>query len=100
MYVIKFRSSRVKKDFKELIKKISLKKKNTLRDTLENNPYPSATHGNILNKIEQKRDLFCYELTGGDRILFLVLESPEKYVLIIFAGNHDDEIRFLKKRSK
>lgn len=98
MYEIKFLSSKVKKSFKKLLQKISKGGRQKLKDMLENNPYPSKTYGSTLNKIEQKRDVFCYELTGGDRILFFVYEKPAKYVEIIFAGNDDEEIRFLKRR--
>ena|SRR6266700_6627974 len=100
MYDIKFASARTKRDFKKLIKKISPKLKDKLRDTLTNNPYPSRTHGTTLNKVEKKRNVYCYPLTGGDRILFLIYEEPKKYIEILFSGNDDEEIRFLKRLSE
>ncbi len=99
MYEIKVEKSKVKKSLKRLLKKVSPDVRNRLRDTLQNDPYPSSTHGNKLNKIEKKRSVYCYPLTGGDRILFLIYESPKKYIEIIFAGNDDEEIRFLRKKT-
>ena len=68
MYEIKFESARVKRDFKKLLKKLSKDVKDRLRDTLEKNPYPSQTHGATLNKVTKKRDVYCYPVTGGDRV--------------------------------
>ena len=98
MYEVKFESARVKRNFKKLLKKVSPEVRKRLRDTLENNLYPNPSHGSLLNKVEKKRDVYCYPLTGGDRILFLIYEIPKKFVEILFAGNDDDEIRFLRSR--
>ncbi len=103
MYEIRFRGSKVKKQFLKLKQKLSLNVKKRLREALENNPYPSPTYGSIRNvstKIEKKGSLYCYEVTGGDRILFDIIENPLKVVLIYFAGDDDGEIRYLKKFAK
>lgn len=103
MYEIRFNGSRVKKQFKKLMQQLSDRVKTRLKEALENNPYPSPTYGsnrNVSTKIEKKGKIYCYEVTGGDRILFDIYEKPIKAVLILFAGNDDEEQRFLKKYVK
>lgn len=102
MYEIRFKGSKAKKDFKKLKEKLSVQVKATLRDILENNPYPTPTHGTELNKVVKKGKLFCYEVSGGNRVLFDIVEIEEnkKAVLIYFAGNDDGEIRYLKQYAK
>lgn len=100
MYEIRFKGSKTEKNFKQLLKKLSPQVKSRLKDTLENNPYPSATHGTSLNKVERKGMLYGYEVSGGDRILYDVFETPLKAVLIHYAGDDDGEIRYLKSFAK
>lgn len=103
MYEIRFNGSKVKKQFKKLIQKLSDGVRSRLKDALENNPYPSPTYGsnrNVPTKIEKKGKIYCYEVTGGDRILFDIYEKPTKAVFILFAGNDDEEQRFLKEHAK
>lgn len=103
MYEIRFNGSKVKKQFKKLMQKLSDKVKTRLKEALENNPYPSPTYGssrNVPTKIEKKGKIYCYEVTGSNRILFDIYEKPIKAVLILFAGNDDEEQRFLKKHAK
>lgn len=102
MYEARFKGSKAKKDFKKLKEKLSKKLRTTLRNILENNPYPTPTHGLSLNKVVKKGKLFCYETGGGDRILFdiIEIERAKKAVLIHYSGNHDGEIAYLKKHSK
>jgi len=103
MYEIRFNGSKVQKQFKKLMQKLSDEVKARLKKALENNPYPSPTYGsnrNVATKIEKKGRIYCYEVTGGDRILFDIYEKPIKAVLILFAGGDDKEQRFLKKHAK
>lgn len=99
MYEIRYRGARAKKNFKQLLKGFSEEVKKRLRNTLENNPYPTSTHGTSLNKVERKGQLYCYPMSGGDRILYdiIELENDQKIVLIHYSGNDDGEIRYLKK---
>lgn len=102
MYEIRFKGSRVQKQFKRLLEKHSSDVKRRLRTALLSQPYPSPTYGRstILSaKIEKKGPFFCYEISGGDRILYDIVEEPIKAVIIHFAGNHDGEIRFLRKNA-
>jgi len=103
MYDIRFNGSKVQKQFNKLKQKLSDRVKARMREALENNPYPSPTYRsnrNVATKIEKKGKIYCYEVTGGDRILFDIYEKPIKAVLILFAGNDDEEQRFLKKHAK
>lgn len=101
MYEIRFKGSKSKKDFKKLLSILSKKVKARIKNTLQNNPYPTTTHGAILNKIERKGQLYCYPASGGNRILYdIILVNNKKVVLVHFSGNDDGEIRYLKKYSK
>ncbi len=103
MYEIRFKGRKVKKQFIKLKQKLSRKLIKRMRDALENNPYPSPTYGinrKVPTKIEKKGSLYCYEVTGGDRILYDIIENPIKAVLMYYAGNHDGEIRYLKRYAK
>lgn len=95
MYEIRFASAKVQKNCKKLLKKLSPSVKSRFRYTLENHPYPSSTHGSTLCKIEKKGSVFCYEITGGDRILFDIFET-KKIVMVVMAGNDNEEIAWLK----
>jgi len=101
MYEVRF-SGKQKKLFKRLLQKLSTELKNKIRDILENNPYPSPTHGDRLCKVEKKGKLYCIEATGGDRILYDIIElgQNQKFVRVVFSGDDDAEIRFLKKHAK
>lgn len=103
MYEMRFKGSKVKKQFKILLQKLSQNVKERMREALENNPYPSPTYGStrkVPTKIEKKGSLYCYEITGGDRILYDIIESPIKAVLIHYVGDDDGEIRYLKKYAR
>ena len=102
MYEVRYKGSKVKKDFLLLLSRCSPEIKVKIRTTLENNPYPTPTHGSLLNKITKKGYLYCYPVSGGDRILYDIfkMEDGKKIVLIYFSGNDDGEIRYLKKYAK
>lgn len=99
MYEIRFKGKQ-KKRFLNLLIKLSSQIKTKFRNTLENNPYPSSSYGNTLCNVTKKGGLYCIEITGGDRILYDIIEidDKKKAVLIYYAGNHDGEIKFLKKK--
>lgn len=102
MYEIRFKGSKAKKDFKKLLAGVSHEVKDRIKHTLENNPYPSPTHGKVLNKIEKKGLLYCYPVSGGDRILFDIISigQNKKVVLVYYSGNDDGEKRYLKGYTK
>lgn len=99
MYEIRFKGSKAKKDFNQLLRGLSENVKTKLNDTLKNNPYPTPTHGTVLNKVEKKGQLYCYPTSGGDRVLYDILDidNNQKFVLIHYSGDDDGEIRYLKK---
>ncbi len=99
MYEIRFKGAKAKKDFRQLLKRFSKDVKKRLKDTLERNPYPNPTHGTNLNKVEKKGQLYCYPMSGGDRVLFDIIElkNNQKVVLIHYSGNDDGEIRYLRR---
>ncbi len=92
-------SAGVRKQLKTLFKKISPQVKDKFFTQVKENPHSRRSQGSELLKIERKGPIYCYEITGGDRILFDVLES-EKVVIVLFAGNHDAEERYLKSLAK
>lgn len=103
MYEIRFNGRKVTKQFKKLKQKLSKDVKVRMKDALESSPYPSPTYGSnrrVPTKIEKKGKVYCYEVTGGDRVLFDIYEKPIQTVLILFAGNDDEEQRFLRKHAK
>lgn len=100
MYEIHF-ANKSKKRYKKLLAKLSQNEKDELRTLLENNPFPRASYGNSLCKIEAKGSCYGTEVSGGDRVLFnVVKDGNDKYVLILYAGNHDGELLFLRKHGK
>jgi mRNA-degrading endonuclease RelE of RelBE toxin-antitoxin system len=99
MYDIRPKSNRCKKDLKKLLSGLSSTVRQRINLTLRTNPYPTQTHGQLLNKITRKGVLYCYPVSGGSRILFDIYEE-EKVVMIHFAGNDDDQIKYLQKFSK
>lgn len=102
MYEIRFKGSKAKKDFKHLVESLSPKLKEKLKNTLEKNPYPSPTHGTLLNKVEKKGQLYCYPVSGGDRILYDIVDlgNDKSIVFVHFSGDDDGEIRYLRKYAK
>jgi len=101
MYEMRFKGSKARKDFTRLLSGLSKNVKERIKNTLENNPYPTRSHGNSLNKVEQKGVLYCYPVSGGDRILYDIINTQNaKAVLIHYAGNDDGEQRYLKKYAK
>lgn len=99
MYDIRFPSGRVKKKFEKLLDSVSDRSRKKVVRILTNNPYPSSGSGGDLLKVERKGKIYCYEISGGDRILFDIVDNP-RTVIILYAGNHDGEIKYLKKFSK
>ena len=96
MYTIYTKSSRVEKDLDRLLNKLNITLQKRLWQRLSKNPFPSNSNSAELGKIEKKGGYYCYEITGGDRIIFDIHEQ-DKLVNILAAGNHDSEMKFLKK---
>ena len=99
MYEIRARN-KVKKRFNRLISNLSKNKKRSIKDILENNPYPRALYGNELCKVEKKCPYYCIEVTGSDRILYSIDEEEPKSVFIKYAGDEKGEITFLRNHGK
>jgi hypothetical protein len=103
MYEIRTNGKKVEKQFIKLLQNLTIGIKARMKKALTETPYPSPTYKNastINTKIEKKGKIYCYEITGGDRILYDIYEKPIKVVMILFAGNDKDEQRFLKKYAK
>lgn len=102
MYEIRFAGGKQKKRFKLLLGGLSPEVKDKIKNILQNHPYPSPTYGETLCRVEKKGKLFCVEVTGGDRVLYDILEikGGRKFVLILYSGDDDGEIRYLKRHRK
>lgn len=97
MYDVRFRGSKTEKKYKLFISGLSSSVKNRLKDILVNNPYPRSSQGDELCKVEKKGPLYCVEVTGGDRVLYDIINLHDfKAVLIHYAGNEDGERKYLK----
>lgn len=100
MYEIRF-FGKNKKKFKTLLNKLSPEGRTEIKEILTSNPYPRTTHGSSLCKVEKKGPLYCIEVSGGDRILYdIINKSDFKVVIIRFAGNHDEEITYLRRNHR
>lgn len=96
MYGIFTYSSQIEKSYKRLMKKLSPDVQKSIIEVLSESPRATRTYGVTKRKIEKKGKLWQLYITGGDRIIYDVLEKPKKIVLIHFAGNHNEASRFLK----
>lgn len=100
MYEIRF-AGKNKKRFSKLLQKLSPSMRARLKDLLTRNPLPRPAYGDELCKVEKKGSVLCVEVTGGNRILFNVVEEQGvKAVYIRYAGDEDGEILFLRKSGK
>lgn len=97
MYVIFAKSSKVEKAFDNLISPLSKKVKTKIITTLSTSPKTTTSHGTVMGKIEKKGRFWQYYVASGDRIIYDVIEKPNKVVLILFAGNHNDAAIFLRR---
>ena len=100
MYDTRFQGKQ-KKRFKLLLSKLSPNVKARLENILRNNPYPRPSQGDSLCKVEKKGPVYCVEVTGGDRVLYSIIETNDyKAVKIEYAGNEDGEIKYLRNVKK
>jgi len=96
MYVIHAKSSKVEKAFDRLLSPLSDTIKSKIIKTLAISPKTTTSQSSITGKIEKKRKFWQYYVTGGDRIIYDVVDRPKKIVIILFAGNHNDASIFLR----
>lgn len=96
MYVIRAKSSRVEKAFDRLVNHLSDKVQVNILKTLSSSPKTTTSYGSVTGRIQKKGKYWQYYVTGGDRIIYQVIEKPIKTVFILFAGNHDEASIFLR----
>lgn len=96
MYAIHAKSSKVEKSFDNLLSPLSEKVRSKIIKTLSNSPKTTTSHGEAQGKIEKKNKFWQYYVSSGDRIIYDVIDRPNKLVLILFAGNHNDAAIFLR----
>ena len=93
-YTLQAESSRSEKDFHKLLQRLTKEQRTSLQNILTNDPKGTAgTHWKI-KKV--KRDVWQCDAPDGYRIEYTVVNTPEKIVLILFAGSHDDAAIFLR----
>lgn len=96
LYQVVTQSSRVEKDVHRVLDRLTPTQRNSLEQTLKDNPKgTAATHWKI-KKV--KRGAWQCDLPDGYRMAYTVLDQPAKTVLILFAGNHDDAASFLHRK--
>lgn len=97
MYVLRAKSSKVKKAFDKLIFPLSGEVKSKIITTLSTSPKTTTSQSSIMGRIEKKSRFWQYYVSSGDRIIYDIINKPTKTVLILFAGNHNDATIFLRK---
>ncbi len=98
MYQIYAKNRSVEKDFEKLLTSLSEQQQITMLTVLSISPKATQASGSVLNKIEKRGRYWQYFPTGGDRVIYDVIETSEnKQVLILFAGNHDKAKIFLRE---
>jgi hypothetical protein len=99
MYQIYAKSRSVEKDFEKLLGSLSKQQHINMMTVLATSPKATQASGAVLNKIEKRGRYWQYFATGGDRVIFDVIETKDtKQVLILFAGNHDKAKIFLREQ--
>ena|SRR5438128_805062 len=98
MYQIYAKNKSVEKDFDNLIKSLSEQQQKTMMTVLATSPKSTQASGQVLNKIEKRGRYWQYFPSGGDRVIYDIIEDKTvKQVLVLFAGNHDAAKIFLRK---
>ncbi len=98
MYQIYAKNRSVEKDFEKLLRSLSKQQQINMMTVLATSPKATHASGSVLNKIEKRGRYWQYFATGGDRVIFDVIETKDaKQVLILFAGNHDKAKIFLRE---
>ena len=88
-------SSRVGKDFYKALDKLSDEQRQDIEKTLTENPKGTASSHWTIKKV--KKNIWQCDLPDGWRISYCVLDKPVKQVVVLFADNHDDEAKFLRR---
>lgn len=96
MYVILAKSTKIEKSFDKLIKPLSDKVKSTIFQKLSKSPKTTTSDRSINGRIEKKGIFWQYYVSWGNRIIYEVIDKPNKTVVILFAGNHNDAKIFLR----
>jgi hypothetical protein len=98
MYQIYAKNRSIEKDFDKLVSSLSPQQQTTMMTVLATSPKATQAGGGVLNKVEKRGRFWQYFATGGDRVIYTVIERGNlKQVLILFAGNHDDAKIFLRE---
>jgi mRNA-degrading endonuclease RelE of RelBE toxin-antitoxin system len=86
-------SRRIEKDFLKTLTSFSEEEQDTIWQILLNNPKGrEATHWTI-KKVG--KDIWQLDLPGGYRLEYTVLDK-QRFVLVLFIGNHDDAAAYLR----
>ncbi len=93
MYEIITDSARVEKKINKLLDSLNETTRRRYLSRLRHNPFPTGEHNDIIEKI---KGVYKLSPTKSDRIIYVV-DKKGKYVLIRFAGNHDDYMDYLKE---
>lgn len=99
MFTIHFKSNRIKNDFDSFLGSLSEDKQKEILNRIVKNPFPTPPPYGEVGTVEKKGEFYCYEITGGDRLVYEIWKR-EKIIFVRFVGNHDDEIEFFRKYSK
>lgn len=97
MYSIVYKSTSIKKDFENLLDSLSEDIQKRVLNRLTYYPFPNrqnaTSYGGIElhGRIEKKGKIYCYEITGADRILFDIIKKT-KTVFITYSGGHGGEL--------
>ena len=98
MYQIYAKNRSIEKDFEKLLKSLSQQQQTTMLTVLAASPKATQASGTVLNKIEKRGRYWQYFPTGGDRVIYDIIETKDtKQVFILFAGNHDAAKIFLRE---
>lgn len=98
MYEIIYTGS-VGKKFERLLDSLSKNRASRLLRRLSKHPHTNRAKDERYGRVEKKGKFWCYYLPQGYRVIYDIIKK-EKVVLILFSGNHDNQIRFLRKHSK
>lgn len=97
MYEIVYTGS-VGKKFEKLLDSLSKNRASKLLRRLSKYPHTNRVKDERYGRVEKKGKFWCYYLSQGYRIVYDIIKK-KKAVLILFSGNHDAQIRFLRKFS-
>ena len=94
-------STKIKREFEDLLESLSEKDQKKLMTTLakapKSTPRDTAT-SNLYGRVEKKGKFWQYYAPDGYRVLYDVKDRP-KQVIIRFTGNHNDAQIFLRRNN-